>query len=108
MANLHIVREHALGMAAARKVAYSWAEQVEAEFDMACTYEEGKTADTVVFTRSGVKGQLEVTKDRFELQAKLGILLGAFKDRIESEIVQQLDSLLKPKAAATKKSASKK
>ena len=31
MANLHIVREHHLGHAAARKVAYAWAEQVEAE-----------------------------------------------------------------------------
>lgn len=107
MANLHIVREHALGLAAARKIAYAWAEQVEAEFDMECTYEEGKTADTVVFTRSGVKGQLDVTKDHFELQAKLGILLGAFKDRIEAEIVAQLDKLLLPKAAA-KKSAGKK
>jgi putative polyhydroxyalkanoate system protein len=102
------VREHALGLAAARKVAYAWAEQVESEFDMECTYEEGKTHDTVVFTRSGVKGQLEVSKDRFELQAKLGILLGAFKDRIESEIVQQLDKLLAPKAPAAKKSGSKK
>ena len=106
MANLHIQREHALGLAAARKIAYQWAEQVEQEFGMECTYEEGKTSDTVSFTRSGVNGTLEVTKDAFALDAKLGFLLGAFKDKIEGEIVKNLDKLLAPKAgakAATKK-----
>ena len=107
MANLHILREHALGLAAARKIAFAWAEQVESEFDMECTYEEGKTSDTVTFTRSGVNGTLHVTKDRFELEAKLGFLLGAFKDRIEAEIVKNLDALLAPKAVA-KKSVPKK
>ena len=107
MANLHILREHALGLAAARKIAFAWAEQVESEFDMECTYEEGKTSDTVTFTRSGVNGTLHVTKDRFELEAKLGFLLGAFKDRIEAEIVKNLDALLAPKPAAKKPAAKK-
>jgi len=107
VANLHILREHALGFAAARKIAFAWAEQVESEFDMECSYEEGKTSDTVTFTRSGVNGTLHVTKDRFELEAKLGFLLGAFKDRIEAEIVKNLDALLAPKAVA-KKSVPKK
>lgn len=99
MANLHIHRGHALGLAAARKIAYQWAEQVEQEFGMECTYEEGKTGDTVTFTRSGVNGTLQVSKDAFELEAKLGFLLGAFKDKIEGEIVKNLDTLLAPKAA---------
>ncbi len=106
MADLHILREHALGLAAARKIAFNWAEQVEAEFGMECTYEEGKSQDVVSFTRSGVNGSLLVTKDRFELHAKLGFLLGAFKDKIEAEIVKNLDTLLAPgakKAAAKKK-----
>ena len=41
MADLHIRREHSLSLAAARKIAFSWAEHVEAEFGMECTYEEG-------------------------------------------------------------------
>ncbi len=94
MPDIHITRDHALGLAQARKLAFSWAEQAEAKFDMACTYEEGKTSDRVSFTRSGVSGSLTVTKDRFELDAKLGFLLGAFKDRIEGEIVKNLDDLL--------------
>ena len=92
-----------MSLAAARKVAFQWAEQVEQEFDMACTYEEGKTSDTVSFTRSGVNGTLLVTKDHFELDAKLGFLLGAFKDRIEAEIVKNLDTLLAAKPAGKKK-----
>jgi putative polyhydroxyalkanoate system protein len=98
MANLHIVRDHHLGHAAARKVAYAWAEQAEAEFGMECTYEEGKTEDMVTFTRSGVTGTLQVSKTHFTLDAKLGFLLGAFKDRIEAEIVKNLDTLLAPKS----------
>ncbi|MGH6637630.1 MAG: polyhydroxyalkanoic acid system family protein [Polaromonas sp.] len=105
MADIHIKREHALGLAQARKIAFKWAEQVEEQFDMACTYEEGKTEDLVSFSRSGVNGTLVVTKDGFELNAKLGFLLGAFKHKIESEIVKNLDALLAKKTAAKKKSA---
>ena len=110
MADLHILREHALGLPQARKIAFQWAEQAEAKFDMECTYEEGTTEDTVSFKRSGVNGTLQVTKDRFELDAKLGFLLGAFKDRIEGEIVKNLDELLaaKPATAENKAAAKKK
>ena len=110
MAELHIVREHQLGLAAARKIAYAWAEQVETEFGMECTYEEGKTTDEVCFTRSGVNGTLQVSKTHFTLDATLGFLLGAFKDRIEAEIVKNLDALLEPSAkqAPAKKTPAKK
>lgn len=105
MANLHIRREHTLGLAKARKVAMQWAEQVEQEFDMECEYLEGKTSDTVRFARSGVKGTLEVGADLFELDATLGFLLGAFKGKIEAEVVKTLDQLL---AKAPAKKAAKK
>jgi putative polyhydroxyalkanoate system protein len=95
--DIHIEREHALGLPKARELAFKWAEEAERRLDMECTYEEGKTSDLVSFTRSGVNGELRVTKDRFELQARLGFLLGAFKDRIETEIVKNLDDLLEQK-----------
>ena len=66
MADIHIEREHALGLHEARKIAFRWAEQAEAEFDMECTYEEGKASDLVSFRRSGVHGTLAVTQDRFQ------------------------------------------
>lgn len=109
MADIHILREHSLGFEAARKIAFEWAEQAEQEFDMECTYVEGDGLDEVIFKRSGVSGMLQVSEAKFELSAKLGFLLGAFKDKIEGEIVKNLDQLLKPKAAtkAATKAASK-
>jgi putative polyhydroxyalkanoate system protein len=98
--DIHITREHALGLPEARKLAFRWAEAAEEKFDMECTYEEGKSSDLVSFTRSGVNGELKVTEDRFELDARLGFLLGAFKDRIEGEIVKNLDLLLAEKEPA--------
>jgi putative polyhydroxyalkanoate system protein len=103
MADIYLERKHDLGMPEARKIAFKWAEQVEAQYDMQCTYEEGKTEDSVGFKRSGVDGTLAVTKDSFVLQAKLGFLLGAFKDKIEGEITKNLDALLKKKPATKKK-----
>jgi len=89
-----ISRDHHLGLAAARKLAFRWAEIAEEKLGLECTYEEGKTADLVTFKRAGAHGELKVTKDRFDLHAKLGFLLGAFRERIESEIVKNLDELL--------------
>lgn len=103
MADIHIERTHTLGLTEARKIAFTWAEQVETQFDMQCTYEEGKTQDEVCFKRSGVDGTLVVTKDHFVLDAKLGFLLGAFKDKIEGEITKNLDTLLKKKLTTKKK-----
>ncbi len=97
MANIHIEREHQLGLSGARKLAWRWAEQVEEEFDMSCTYAEGAQGDEVQFSRSGVSGTLKVSASRFELDARLGLLLGAFKERIEDEIVKNLDQLLAAK-----------
>ena len=108
MPDIHIHRDHHLGFKEARKVAFSWAEKAEEKFDMECTYEEGKDEDLVSFTRSGVSGTLTVTKNSFELQAKLGFLLGAFKDRIEDEIVKNLDTLIAKKPAAKRAAAKKK
>lgn len=107
MADLHIVRDHTLGLAKARKLAFKWAEQVETDFDMQCSYSEGKLEDEVDFVRTGVKGRLLVTKDRFDLQAHLGFLLGAFKGSIEAEIVKNLDALLAPAPAVAKPAAKK-
>jgi len=107
MSEIHIHREHSLGLTQARKVAWQWAEEVEQKFDMACTVIEGETSDTVEFTRSGVNGQLIVAADHFDLQAKLGFLLGAFAKTIEGEIEKNLDGLLGAAAAKAAKSRKK-
>jgi putative polyhydroxyalkanoate system protein len=111
MPDIHIHRSHDLGLAKARKTAWKWAETVEEKFGMECTVIEGKESDVVEFTRAGVDGRLLVTADAFELDAKLGFLLGAFRSRIETEIEGYLDALLVPaakKPAAKAKPAAKK
>ena len=108
MAYIRIHREHSLGLAKARKVAWKWAEEAEAKFDMECTVIEGEDNDVVEFTRSGVKGCLRVAGDHFDLDAKLGFLLGAFSKTIESQITQTLDSLLSEGAEPAKKAPARK
>jgi putative polyhydroxyalkanoate system protein len=105
MAEIRIHRDHQLGLAKAREVAWAWAEDVEKRFDMECTVLEGETSDTVEFTRSGVNGTLIVAADHFDLQAKLGFLIGAFSKTIEGEIEKNLDALLAKRGKAGKASA---
>ena len=108
MADIHIHRDHTLGLAKARKIAWKWAEEVEEKFDMECTVIEGETSDTVEFKRTGVSGRLIVAPEHFELDAKLGFLLGAFSKTIEGEITKNLDALLAAGKPAAKKAAAKK
>ena len=76
---------------------------------MDCSYEEGDTQDTLYFSRAGVKGTLLVDAHQFEMRAALGFLFGAFKERIEAEIGEQLDALLNaPHPAARETPAAKK
>lgn len=103
MADIRIHRDHDLGLKKAREIAWAWAEQAEAKLGMACTVLEEKSSDTVEFTRSGVKGKLIVAADHFDLHAKLGLLLGAFKSTIEGEIEKELDALLAAGTAEKKK-----
>lgn len=102
MPAIHIHRDHALGLARAREVAWRWAEEAEAKFEMDCTVLEGEDGDTVVFKRSGVQGELAVAADHFTLDAKLGLLLGAFAARIQAEIEGNLDRLLAAEAGRKK------
>ena len=39
MPDIQIQREHQLGLAQARKLAFKWAETAEEKLDMECTYE---------------------------------------------------------------------
>jgi hypothetical protein len=49
-----------------------------------------------------------VAADHFDLEAKLGFLLGAFAKTIEGEIEKNLDTLLGKAAGAVKKATAKK
>jgi putative polyhydroxyalkanoate system protein len=106
--DIRIHRDHQLGLPKARKIALQWAEEAEKKFDMECSVLEGETSDTVQFKRSGVNGRLIVAADHFDLDAKLGFLLGAFSKTIETEIQKTLDDLLAKGATAARKAPRKK
>lgn len=94
MPDLRIDRDHTLGLPRAREVAHAWTREATEKFGMACHYEQDEAVDRVRFERPGVSGELRVTASRFELEARLGFLLGAFQSRIEQEISRNLDALL--------------
>ncbi|MFN5098208.1 MAG: polyhydroxyalkanoic acid system family protein [Limnohabitans sp.] len=100
MPALNITRTHNLGLAGARAVAERWREQAEQEWGMACQSEPGASEDRMHFARSGVSGELRVTDTRFDLQLKLGFLLGAYSGKIEEKIRANLDALLGPEPSA--------
>lgn len=100
MAHILIEREHQLGLEQARRTAAQWVQEAQQKFDMRCSYEEGEAIDSVAFSRSGLSGTLEVSGTRFRMQAQLGFLLGAFKERIEAEIEKNLDELIASHAKA--------
>ena len=94
MADIRIVRNHALGFDGARRLALRWAEVAEQKLHARCVYEEGADRDVVRFERSGASGRLVVTPQRYELDVRLGFLLSMFRDRIEAEITKNVDELL--------------
>ena len=98
MTALKIERTHTLGLADARAVADLWQKQAEKDWGMACEYEPGESEDHMRFERSGVSGDLTVSEGRFDLQIKLGFLLGAYSRKIEEKIHANLDALLGPVA----------
>jgi putative polyhydroxyalkanoate system protein len=96
MPELKIEREHTLGLTGARAVAERWREQAEQEWGMTCETDTGDSRDCLRFARSGVSGELTVTDTRFDLQLKLGFLLGSYSAKIEQKINANLDELLGP------------
>jgi hypothetical protein len=110
MPDIRIHRDHSLGLAKARKVAWDWAEQVRTEVRHGM--HRGRRRDQ---RHGGVHAQrrqrpLIVAADHFDLDAKLGFLLGAFSKTIEAEIrrtsttcwVRRLLAAQKPKRSAAR------
>ena len=98
MSDIHMQREHSLGLPGARKLANEWLEQAESRLGLTCNYEEGAGSESISFDRPGVSGTVQITEDRFILDAELGFLLSAFKEKIETEVARRMDKMLSPSA----------
>ncbi|NRR33100.1 polyhydroxyalkanoic acid system family protein [Oxalobacteraceae bacterium] len=89
MADINIVQEHHLSPKKAREAAQKVAEQMAAEFDLACAWE----GDVLTFERSGVSGSLTLHKHQAQMQIKLGFLFGAFSDKIERKVTENMQKV---------------
>ncbi len=94
MSEINMQREHSLGLLGARKLANDWLEQAETRLGLACEYTEGAACDEISFSRAGVNGTVQITENRFVLEAELGFLWSAFKDKIEAEVARRMDKML--------------
>ncbi len=102
MADIHIARAHSMPLKKARDAANSFAAQLAEKFDL----ESSWNGDTLHFERSGVKGTLMLGRGEVVIDARLGLLLSAFKTSFEGHIFDNLDRLFGKPAA--KKPAKKK
>ena len=87
MADISLERKHKLGLKKAKEAAQKVADELAESFDMESEWD----GNTLNFERSGVNGQLVVTKDGVAVEAKLGFLLSAFKPKIEEQINKNFD-----------------
>ncbi len=94
MPDIHIERNHALGIERAREIALQWVAEAERDYGMSCRYEEGAMTDTASFKRPGVDGTVRVTPSQFTIDIKLGFLLDVFSDRIEEKVTRNLDEMI--------------
>jgi putative polyhydroxyalkanoate system protein len=87
MADIEVQRDHALGLKKAKAAAQKVADEMAESFDMESEWE----GNTLHFSRSGVTGELTVTKNSVQMNAKLGFLLSAFKPKIEAQIEKNFE-----------------
>lgn len=87
MPSIDIQRQHALGLERAREVIDHIAAAMSRKFGIDSEWE----GNVLRIRRAGMDGHIEVAADSVRVRAQLGLMLGAFKSRIENEIRQQLD-----------------
>jgi putative polyhydroxyalkanoate system protein len=93
MTEIHIRRDHQLGLEPAHALAQAWADKAAQKFAISHHWE---TPQTLQFERPGVRGQVVVGADNFELTAQLGFLFQAFASTITERIELHLDEALHP------------
>ncbi len=87
MSEIVLQRKHKLGLKKARLAAQQVADDMAESFDMVSEWD----GNALTFSRSGVSGCLMVSRDRVVLEAKLGLLLAAFRSRIEARLQEDFD-----------------
>jgi putative polyhydroxyalkanoate system protein len=87
MSRIHLRREHDLTPKAARKKVERVAEVLARRFDAECQWD----GDVLSVNHPSVNGKVTVGKNDVVVEAKLGLLVAMFRDRIDAELVRILD-----------------
>ncbi len=90
MSKITIRREHAGGLDKARAAADQIASEMNQKFGVQCRWQ----GDTMAFTHSALRGQIQVSDELIEVDAKLGLLASPLKSTLESRIHQFIDDYL--------------
>jgi putative polyhydroxyalkanoate system protein len=90
MPSIKIERAHTLGLEKAKKAVDEVAQAMTNKFQMTARWEK----NSLKFDRSGVSGEIDVSKEHVRVNAELGFMLGFLKGRIEQEIENHLDKVL--------------
>ncbi|MFK7955538.1 MAG: polyhydroxyalkanoic acid system family protein [Lysobacterales bacterium] len=90
MSKISICREHSGGLDSARAAADQIAEEMTQKFGVRCRW----NGDTLAFAHTAVKGEIQVTDEVIEVDAKLGLLASPLKGALESKIHQYIDEYL--------------
>ncbi|MGB7298593.1 MAG: polyhydroxyalkanoic acid system family protein [Burkholderiaceae bacterium] len=88
MASLTFERPHQLGLKPARDRMQRLADEMADQYRLKSEWQ----GDVLVFSRPGIQGRIEVTDRSILLQAKLGVMLSAFRPRIESSLSENFDA----------------
>jgi len=89
MADIKMIKYHALPMARARQLVQKAADDLGDEYDLTSEWH----GDTLRFHRSGVEGQMKVTAAEIHLDVTLGFLLKMMRGSIEQAVGEELDKL---------------
>ncbi len=90
MSKINIRRSHASGLTKAREAADEIAGEMGERFGVTSNWR----GDVLAFTHSAVKGQIEVSEETIEVDAKLGLLVSPFKSALETRIHEYIDRYL--------------
>jgi putative polyhydroxyalkanoate system protein len=90
MSHIKAYRQHGLGLEGARRAAEEIAAHLDERFDLSYRWE----GHSLHFKRSGIDGHLNVTDTEVSVEARLGLLMMAFKPALEREVNRYLDEAL--------------
>lgn len=91
MANIHVHRNHTLGLEGARQEVEKIAQQLKQQMQANYRWQ----GDRLLFERSGADGTIDVGESDVDVKLELGFMLSPMKGMIQKQIEEYLDTRLR-------------